>query len=81
MERESEAALEKRQSGNSERFVLTIGKGAKTPDPSKRFWCNAGDANPLAETVYSELIRQFRIHCFSLNGYFVIFFSMYHLWY
>jgi len=48
MERESEVALEKRQSGNSERFVLTVGKGAGSPDPLKRFWYNAGDANGVA---------------------------------
>ena len=49
MERESEDALENRQSGNSERFVLTVGKRVGTFDPSKRFWCNAGDANGVAE--------------------------------
>lgn len=45
MERESEDALENRQSGDLEEVLLTVG----TPDSSKRFWCNAGDANPLAE--------------------------------
>ena len=49
MERESEVALEDRQSGNLEKVLLTVGKGVETPDPSKRFWCNAGDANPFAE--------------------------------
>ena len=48
MERESEDALENRQSGNLEKVLLTVGKGVGTPDFMKRFWCNAGDANGVA---------------------------------